>query len=121
MTSEGLQRRIVILGAGGRDFHNFLTLYRDDGQTEIVAFTATQIPGIAGRNFPASLAGPRYPDGIPIIEEDDLEQICRDRAVDDVVCAYSDLRHSDVMHLASRSIAAGAIHGTPTIGSFNGL
>jgi predicted GTPase len=108
MTRDGLQRRIVILGAGGRDFHNFLTLYRNDDRTDVVAFTATQIPGIADRKFPASLAGPRYPEGIPIIEEDRLEQICHDQAVDDVVCAYSDLLHSDVMHLASRSIAAGA-------------
>jgi predicted GTPase len=108
MTGNGLKRRIVILGAGGRDFHNFLTLYRDDDKTEIVAFTATQIPGIAGRKFPASLAGPRYPDGISIVEEDKLEEICREEAVDDVVCAYSDLRHDEVMHLASRSISAGA-------------
>jgi predicted GTPase len=108
MAGQSPRRRIVILGAGGRDFHDFLTLYRDDDQTEIIAFTATQIPGIAGRNFPASLAGPRYPEGIPIIEEDSLEQICREQAVDDVVCAYSDLRHDDVMHLASRSIAVGA-------------
>jgi predicted GTPase len=108
MTGEHTRRRIVILGAGGRDFHDFLTLYRDDDHTDVIAFTATQIPGIAGRKFPASLAGPRYPDGIPIIEEDQLERICRDQAINDVVCAYSDLRHEDVMHLASRAIAAGA-------------
>lgn len=101
-------RRVVILGAGGRDFHNFLTLYRDDEEANVLAFTATQIPGIADRKFPASLAGPRYPDGISIIEEDQLEQFCREQAVDDVIFAYSDLRHDDVMHLASRSIAAGA-------------
>lgn len=108
MTAAPGSRRIVIVGAGGRDFHDFLTLYRDDPAVDVLAFTAAQIPGIAGRTFPESLAGPRYPDGIPIIEEDRLEQFCRDRAVDEVVCAYSDLRHEDVMHLASRSIAAGA-------------
>lgn len=108
MEKHDAPRRTVILGAGGRDFHNFLTLYRDDERAEIVAFTATQIPGIAGRRFPASLAGPFYPDGIPIFDEEDLEEICRDHAIDDVICAYSDLRHEDVMHLASRSLAAGA-------------
>lgn len=108
MSTVGARRRIVIVGAGGRDFHDFLTLYRDDPAADVIAFTAAQIPGIAGRTFPASLAGARYPDGIPIVEEDRLERICRDRAVDEVVCAYSDLRHEDVMHLASRSIAAGA-------------
>ena len=101
-------RRVVIMGAAGRDFHTFLTLYRDDAATEIVAFTAAQIPGIAGRGFPAALAGPRYPDGIAIVAEAALERRCSERAVDDVVCAYSDLRHEDVMHLASRAIAAGA-------------
>jgi predicted GTPase len=108
MTTTDPKRRIVILGAGGRDFHNFLTLYRDDDGTHVLAFTATQIPGIADRQFPASLAGTRYPEGIPIIEEDQLEQFCLDRDVDDVIMAYSDLRHDEVMHLASRSIAAGA-------------
>lgn len=108
MTNTVTRRRIVILGAGGRDFHNFLTLYRDDERANVLAFTATQIPGIADRKFPASLAGPRYPDGISIIEESQLEQFCREQAVDDIVLAYSDLRHDQVMHLASRSIAAGA-------------
>jgi len=108
MTKGRGRRRVLILGAGGRDFHDYLTLYRDDAGVDVVAFTATQIPGIANRTFPASLAGPWYPDGIPIIAEERLEQICRDGAVDDVICAYSDLRHDDVMHLASRSIAAGA-------------
>ncbi len=101
-------RRVVILGAAGRDFHTFLTLYRDDRAVEVVAFTAAQIPGIAGRRFPASLAGQHYPDGIEIAPEAGLEQLCRERAVDDVVFAYSDIRHEDVMHLASRAIAAGA-------------
>ena len=108
MKKDCVPRRLVILGAGGRDFHDFLMLYRDDEQVDVVAFTATQIPGIADRRFPAALAGSRYPDGIPIYEEERLEEICRDLAVDEVICAYSDLRHEDVMHLASRSIAAGA-------------
>lgn len=115
MTTTAPKRRIVILGAGGRDFHNFLTLYRDDTEADVLAFTATQIPGIADRKFPASLAGPRYPDGISIIEEDQLEQFCLDQAVDDVIFSYSDLRHDEVMHLASRSIAAGARFVVPGV------
>ena len=101
-------RRAVIAGAGGRDFHNFLTLFRDDAEVEVVAFTATQIPGIAGRTFPAALAGPRYPDGIPIVDEETLESVCGAHRIDDVIFSYSDRRHEDVMHLASRAIAAGA-------------
>ncbi|MBX3663298.1 MAG: tetraacyldisaccharide 4'-kinase [Burkholderiales bacterium] len=101
-------RRVVILGAAGRDFHNFNVVYRDDPVHEVVAFTAAQIPGIADRRYPASLAGPRYPLGIPIVAEDSLETLCRERAVDLVVFAYSDLPHIQVMHLASRALAAGA-------------
>lgn len=101
-------RRVVIAGAGGRDFHNFLTLFRDDADTDVVAFTATQIPGIAGRTFPASLAGPRYPDGIPIVDETTIEEVCRKHGVDEVAFSYSDRRHEDVMHLGSRALAAGA-------------
>ncbi len=98
----------VILGAAGRDFHNFNMLYRDDPGTEVVAFTATQIPGIADRRYPASLAGPRYPDGIAIRSEAELEAICRERSVRRVMFAYSDVPHAHVMHLASRALAAGA-------------
>lgn len=102
------RRRIVILGAAGRDFHNFNVVYRGDPEVEVVAFTATQISGIAGRNYPQELAGPLYPRGIPILEEGVLETLVRDHAVDQVVFAYSDVSHEHVMHLASRALAAGA-------------
>jgi predicted GTPase len=101
-------QRILIMGAAGRDFHDFNVVYRDDPAVEVVAFTATQIPGIAGRRYPGALAGPRYPEGIPIAHEADLEAIIRDRAVDTVVFAYSDVSHETVMHAASRALAAGA-------------
>lgn len=101
-------RRLAIIGAAGRDFHNFNTTYRDDPATEVVAFTATQIPGIAGRRYPAELAGPRYPNGIRIVPEDDLERLIRDERIDVCVFAYSDVSHETVMHLASRCIVAGA-------------
>ena len=100
--------RVVILGAAGRDFHNFNVVYRDDARVEVVAFTAAQIPGIAGRRYPPGLAGPRYPNGIPIEPEEDLERMIRERGVDQVVFAYSDVSHEQVMHLASRTLAAGA-------------
>src|SRR5512132_3191808 len=101
-------RRMVVMGAGGRDFHDFNVLYRTDPDVEVVAFTATQIPGIADRHYPTELAGPLYPQGIPIIPEDELEAVIRDRAVDSVVFAYSDVSHETVMHAASRALAAGA-------------
>jgi predicted GTPase len=101
-------RRVVILGAGGRDFHVFATVHRDDPSVEVVSFTATQIPGIAHRTFPASLAGPRYPHGIPIEDEADLPALLAREPIDEVVLAYSDLRHVDVMHTASLVLAAGA-------------
>jgi predicted GTPase len=100
--------RIVILGAAGRDFHNFNVVYRSDPGVRVVAFTASQIPGIAGRRYPQPLAGPLYPDGIPIVGEQELESLCRDQAVDQIVFAYSDVSHEHVMHLASRSLASGA-------------
>jgi predicted GTPase len=100
--------RVLILGAAGRDFHDFNVVYRDDPGVEVVAFTATQIPGIAGRRYPPVLAGPRYPSGIPIEAESALEELLRDRAVDEAVFAYSDVSHEAVMHLASRVQAAGA-------------
>lgn len=100
--------RVLILGAAGRDFHNFNCVYRDDPAVEVVAFTATQIPGIESRRYPPELAGPRYPDGIPIRDELELEAICLEEGVDQVVFAYSDVRHVDVMHTASRALAAGA-------------
>lgn len=101
-------RRIVIMGAAGRDFHNFNVAFRDDPAVEVVAFTAAQIPGIADRRYPPSLAGPRYPDGIPIVAEAQLADLCRTRNVDTVVFAYSDLDHAAVMHKASIVLAAGA-------------
>jgi predicted GTPase len=101
-------RTVVIMGAGGRDFHNFNTVYRDDPDHRVVAFTAAQIPGIAGRVYPPSLAGPFYPNGIPIVAEDDLTDLIRRENIDDVVFAYSDLAHVDVMHRASIALAAGA-------------
>jgi len=106
-------RKILILGAAGRDFHDFQMIYRDDPNIRVVAFTATQIPGIADRRFPAQLAGPHYPDGIPIRPEEELEHICRTEAVDEVVFAYSDVEHAHVMHLASRALAAGASFTLP--------
>jgi predicted GTPase len=101
------ERRVVIMGAAGRDFHNFNMAYRDDPDTRVVAFTATQIPGIHGRRYPAELAGPSYPDGIPILEEDELEDLIRRERVDEVVFAYSDVSHMYVMHQASRVLADG--------------
>ena len=108
MTTSTGPRRLVIMGAAGRDFHNFNVVYRDDPASEIVAFTAAQIPGIADRRYPVSLAGPRYPDGIPILDESDLAEICTQEAIDEVVFAYSDVEHADVMHKASIALAAGA-------------
>ena len=100
--------RIVIMGAAGRDFHDFNVVYRDDPGFEVVAFTATQIPGIADRRYPAELAGPHYPAGIPIVAEADLERLIAEHDVDAVVFAYSDVSHETVMHAASRVLAAGA-------------
>lgn len=100
--------RTVITGAAGRDFHNFNTVFRGDPGTEVVAFTGAQIPGIADRRYPAALAGPLYPQGIPVVDEAELERICRELHVDRVVFAYSDVSHEQVMHLASRALAAGA-------------
>lgn len=102
------ERRIVIMGAAGRDFHNFNVAFRENPDVRVVAFTAAQIPGIAGRRYPASLAGSRYPDGIAIEDEEDLETICRREDVDEVVFAYSDVSHAVVMHAASRALATGA-------------
>ena len=105
------RRRILILGAAGRDFHDFNVVFRGDPAVEVVAFTGAQIPGIAGRRYPAALAGPLYPEGIPIEPEAELEAICRRERVDEVVFAYSDVSHAHVMHLASRALACGADFG----------
>ena len=101
-------RRVVIMGAAGRDFHDFNVVFRDDPGVEVVAFTATQIPGIADRTYPAELAGLAYPRGIPIRPEAELETVIREAHIDTVVFAYSDVSHEAVMHAASRVLAAGA-------------
>ena len=101
-------RKVVILGAAGRDFHVFNTCFRDDADSRVVAFTATQIPDIAGRRYPPSLAGRFYPQGIPIVPEEELEALIREQAVDEVIFAYSDVSHETVMHTASRVLASGA-------------
>src|SRR5215472_2135210 len=101
-------RRVLILGAAGRDFHDFNVIFRNNPEFQVVAFTATQIPDIAGRRYPAELAGSLYPDGIPILEEDRMEEIIRDEHVDVVVFAYSDVPYATLMHLASRAAAVNA-------------
>jgi len=106
-----MRKKLVIMGAAGRDFHNFNCLYRDNEDYEVVAFTATQIPDIEGRTYPAVLAGSLYPDGIPICPEDELEQIIRDHQVDEVWFSYSDVEHSYVMHKASQVIGWGPHFG----------
>jgi predicted GTPase len=105
------RRRVLIVGAAGRDFHNFNLVYRGRLEYEVVAFTATQIPNIEGRVYPAELAGEQYPAGIPIRPEQELEALVRNQQVDDVIFAYSDVTHEHVMHIGSRALAAGANFG----------
>jgi predicted GTPase len=100
--------RIVIMGAAGRDFHNFNLVYRNAPEVEVVAFTAAQISGISDRCYPAALAGSLYPNGIAIVNESELESLCRDNHLQQVVFAYSDVPHAQVMHLASKVLAQGA-------------
>jgi predicted GTPase len=102
------RERVLIMGAAGRDFHIFNVCFRDDPRFEVMAFTAAQIPGIAGRRYPADLSGALYPNGIAIYPEDDLDKLLRDLRIQQVVFAYSDLSHVTVMHLASRVLACGA-------------
>jgi predicted GTPase len=102
------RRRVIMVGAAGRDFHNFNVVFRDDELHEVVAFTATQIPGIHERVYPAELSGWLYPSGIAIHHEDSLEQLIEDLGVDEVVFAYSDVSHEAVMHIGSRALACGA-------------
>lgn len=113
------QRRLVILGAAGRDFHDFNVVFRSDPGVRVVAFTAAQIPDISGRRYPPELAGPAYPDGIPIVAEAELPELLRPEDVDEVVFAYSDVAHEHVMHLASLCIAKGVhfglLGGRPTM------
>jgi len=99
-------KKLLILGAAGRDFHNFNVLFRDNPEVEVVAFTAAQIPDIAGRRYPAELAGRLYPEGIPIFEEQEMEALVERQGIDAVVFSYSDVAHQTVMHLASRAVAA---------------
>src|SRR3954470_16432848 len=106
--------RVVIAGAAGRDFHNFNLVYRGRDDYDVVAFTATQIPNIEGRVYPASLAGELYPDGIPIVAEDELEAVIAQHEADEVVFAYSDVTHEHVMHIGSRALAAGASYRLPS-------
>ena len=103
-----MTRRVLIMGAAGRDFHNFNTVFRQDADSTVVAFTATQIPFINDRRYPAALAGPHYPDGIQIYDESELVRLIRELEVDDVVFSYSDVKHEYVMHKASIVMAAGA-------------
>ncbi|MBZ0173174.1 MAG: hypothetical protein K8E66_12390, partial [Phycisphaerales bacterium] len=109
------KRRVLILGAAGRDFHNFNTVFRGNKDYEVVAFTATQIPKIDGRRYPAELAGRLYPDGIPIEKEDDLERLIAEHDIDEAVFAYSDVGYDHIGHISSRVLTAGAdfrIQGT---------
>ncbi|MCE7979984.1 MAG: GTPase [Caldilinea sp. CFX5] len=101
-------QRVVILGAAGRDFHNFNIYFRDNPQYVVVAFTATQIPNIAGRLYPPALAGPRYPQGIPIVRESDLAHLIATEQVDLAHFAYSDVSYEHVMQVGARAMAAGA-------------
>ncbi len=111
--------KTIIMGAAGRDFHNFKLIYRDNDKYDVVAFTATQIPDIDGRKYPAELAGKLYPNGIPIHDESDLQQLIEDNNIEEVVFSYSDIMHEDVMHKASKVIAWGAhfkmLGGEPTM------
>ena len=102
------RRRVVIVGAAGRDFHDFNVAFRNNPGIQVVAFTAAQIPGISGRRYPPSLAGPLYPNGIPIVAETELDQLCVTSQIDEVVFAYSDVTHEYVMHIASWLLATGA-------------
>ena len=102
------KRNLVIIGAAGRDFHNFNTRYRDDDTVHVVAFTAAQIPDIEGRRYPADLAGPLYPDGIPIVAEDELPLLIIDEDIDECAFSYSDISYDHVMHISAIVQAAGA-------------
>ncbi|CAG1065506.1 hypothetical protein BAC1_01088 [uncultured bacterium] len=103
-----MRKRVVIMGAAGRDFHNFNVLYRENPGAEVVAFTAAQIPFIEKRTYPPALAGPLYPEGIPIFPEEELERLIKERSIEEVVFSYSDVSYDYVMRLASRCAALGA-------------
>ncbi|RLD67667.1 MAG: GTPase [Bacteroidetes bacterium] len=103
-----MKKNVLIIGAAGRDFHNFNTYYRDNELYNVVAYTAAQIPDIDGRKYPAELAGKLYPDGIPIFAEEELERLIKEYNVDDCVFSYSDIYYPDVMKMSARVNAAGA-------------
>src|SRR3989344_1789190 len=108
MTASNKKKRVVIMGAAGRDFHNFNLCFRNQPEYDVVAFTATQIPDIENKIYPPALAGEFYPNGIPIRSEEELINLIKNEKVDIVVFAYSDVTHEYVMHKASMVIAAGA-------------
>ena len=103
-----MKTKVIIMGAAGRDFHNFNVFFRDNSDYEVVAFTAAQIPGISGRSYPRQLAGRLYGKDIPIYPENKLTQIIKENSIDQVILAYSDLSHETVMQKASLVLAAGA-------------
>jgi predicted GTPase len=105
-----MARTIVIMGAAGRDFHNFNVQFRNNADVRVAAFTATQIPDIDGRIYPAALAGPLYPQGIPVLPEEDLPRLIREEQVDEVIFSYSDVSHETVMHRASLAAAGTGCH-----------
>ncbi|MCL2844095.1 MAG: cyclic 2,3-diphosphoglycerate synthase [Chitinivibrionia bacterium] len=102
------KRKVIIIGAAGRDFHNFNTFFRDNDKYEVVAFTAAQIPDIAGRKYPASLAGTLYPEGIPIFAQDELQELIKKNNIDECVFSYSDINYKDLMNIGALVNAAGA-------------
>ena len=103
-----MRRKVIVIGAAGRDFHNFNTRYRDDETVEVVAFTAAQIPGIDGRRYPAELSGALYPDGIPIFAESELTRLIVELGVDECAFSYSDISYEHVMHVSAVVMSAGA-------------
>ena len=102
------KKKVIIMGAAGRDFHNFNVYFRENEEYEVVAFTATQIPDIAGREYPHELSGKLYPNGIPIYPEDDLTKLIKNNDIDEVVFAYSDIPYRYVMEKSAIVNAAGA-------------
>ena len=106
------RRKVIIIGAAGRDFHNFNTRYRNDEAVEVVAFTAEQIPGIEGRTYPAELAGPFYPYGIPIHAEEELPRLIREFEIDECAFSYSDISYAHVMGVSAIVQAAIYMYGS---------
>ena len=113
------RNKVIIMGAAGRDFHNFNVVFRNDPLTRVVAFTAAQIPDIACRTYPPALSGPLYPNGIPIVEESELLSMIKRERVNWVYFSYSDISHQDVMHKASAVLAAGANFAFLGVGKYD--